>query len=908
MTDYQGSTWAKWDLHVHTPDSLVSQYNGDWEKFIEDIEGLPPEFKVIGINDYIFIDGYQRILLEKAKGRFKNIELFLPVIELRVDKFGGSKSNMSKINYHIIFSDQISPEVIQAQFLNALASAYQVLPQYEDIAGNGKWSALPTKESLSELGELIISSVPDEQKAHFGSSLQEGFNNFCVNFDKLHEILSRPHFDGKFLTAVGKTEWADIKWNDQSIADKKNIINQTDLVFISSAKTQDYFKARKSLSTSNVNDRLLDCSDAHRFSSSEDKDRIGKCYTWLKADCTFEGLRQALYEFDGRVEINENKPIAPPLRIESVSFNFPEETQILAGEHKDLFCFSGVHQFNFSPYLTCLIGGRGSGKSTLINLIHETFKPGQNVFFKSNKVILDTAHFDDYVTIESSVTGEQIEFLGQNSIEQFATNSKVFSEAIFSRLKKFDSGEEINEIRMLTNNCTSELENCRRDISELFATRAKLKEKKLEFIANEKIVASYQSEKYTELTLQVANLSNVIQTNNKWKSLTSDLITNLQELIQNSKATNLSNDEGNIFGYHYLSSIESLEELLIGVKSTEEIKEANEEEKAVLASLEKFRIELDSYLASKGLSKENLADVSNTQEALSRLNQELPDLEAFIAMLEEKVESYEVDRAHISKYEALINDSLSFVNNQLEDVSDEVKTINLTFDWDLSLFFRDLVEKMCESINNSELDINIRNHNVARCLEGIDFRNIESQEQFLASISGDGVTTKTLKSYFESQNHFELFLIDIEMSIFNVEKYGRINVFYDGRPIQNTSFGQRCTAAIVALIMLGNTPIIIDEPEAHLDSNLIAKYLVELVKNVKKNRQIIFATHNANFVVNGDAELIHILSMTEEKVTAAKETSIENMEYREKLLSLEGGADAFKKRDKKYFPSILIRA
>ena len=78
-------------------------------------------------------------------------------------------------------------------------------------------------------------------------------------------------------------------------------------------------------------------------------------------------------------------------------------------------------------------------------------------------------------------------------------------------------------------------------------------------------------------------------------------------------------------------------------------------------------------------------------------------------------------------------------------------------------------------------------------------------------------------------------------------------------------------------VMLGNTPIIIDEPEAHLDSNLIAKYLVELVKTVKKNRQIIFATHNANFVVNGDSELIHILTMSDSKVTNSCETSIENM-------------------------------
>jgi len=71
------SIWRKWDLHVHTPESLVHQYGGDdpWPQFIRELESLPPEFKVIGINDYLFLDGYKRILKEKAAGKFQNIDL-----------------------------------------------------------------------------------------------------------------------------------------------------------------------------------------------------------------------------------------------------------------------------------------------------------------------------------------------------------------------------------------------------------------------------------------------------------------------------------------------------------------------------------------------------------------------------------------------------------------------------------------------------------------------------------------------------------------------------------------------------------------------------------------------------------------------------------------------------------------
>ena len=57
MHDTSGSQWRKWDLHVHTPYSLFHRYPGEleeaWELFLQDLENLPPEFKVIGVNDYI---------------------------------------------------------------------------------------------------------------------------------------------------------------------------------------------------------------------------------------------------------------------------------------------------------------------------------------------------------------------------------------------------------------------------------------------------------------------------------------------------------------------------------------------------------------------------------------------------------------------------------------------------------------------------------------------------------------------------------------------------------------------------------------------------------------------------------------------------------------------------------------
>src|SRR5258706_14092648 len=160
---YRGSEWNKWDLHVHTPESPVQNSPGSekaWDLFLEDLEKLPPEFKVIGINDYIFLNGYRKVISARKAGRLKNLSLVLPVVELRIDKFGGTNSDLSKINFHVIFSNELDAEVIQSQFLNAITSRYVLSPQYDHIRESGKWAAVPTLDSLQKLGEIIINTSP----------------------------------------------------------------------------------------------------------------------------------------------------------------------------------------------------------------------------------------------------------------------------------------------------------------------------------------------------------------------------------------------------------------------------------------------------------------------------------------------------------------------------------------------------------------------------------------------------------------------------------------------------------------------------------------------------------------------------------------------------------------------------
>jgi len=899
----KGSEWRKWDLHVHTPDSLINGYTGEdvWEEYLKDLESLPPEFKVLGINDYIFIDGYRRLREEKKKGRLKNIDLLLPVIELRIDKFGGSKSHFSRVNYHVIFSDEIDPDIIQAQFLNALPTKYILSPEYEHFRTGGKWNALATKKSLEDLGNLIIGSVPAEKRKDFGSPIVEGFNNLCFKLDDIREVLESHYFQEKTMTAVGKTEWADIKWNDNTIADKKTIINGANWVFISGANVGVCQKAKNSLTESQVNDRLLDCSDAHVFQAkTENKDRLGKCFTWIKGDPTFEGLRQAFFEFDGRVHIGDNAPLDPPLTIKSVTITFPANAKI----GNDDFCFRGTHTVNLSPNLTCIIGGRGTGKSMLLNLIHEKLYPGQNRFFKDNSISSDKRlDVSTCVSIDGDSEQKVIEFLSQNEVVEFALNQDRFTTAIFSRLTKLDSKNVLADSSKKLQTHLSDIDEQIKRIRSRATLEQSIEAAKKELQTNRNLIASLESQDYKNISNDLSTKTKALQVLQSSKQSLADLIGELQTIMDNRVP--LADKAQNIYD-------ELIEEIYTAIqtninKSKDEARftESNALEIKLESDVAALKVQLDDYLRKQGLSNENLLDIGRANKRIAELEEKIRLDEAQSKKVLEKIEAFSFNAKLKNNYDEAIISQLEPINLRLKALNGEVKPIELKYDYDFEKAKVALVDAILALLPHEETSRAIRNDHLASVLFQVMPDKVESlaHNKFLEILSSEKQQRKTgevLGRYFTDKTNYEIYKLLIKRVFSDVDQYKQIIVSYDSKPLQNSSFGQRCTAAIVVLLLLGNTPIIIDEPEAHLDSSLIANYLVDLVKGTKRQRQIIFATHNANFVINGDAELIHVLSMDATHRTTITPTTIENLDHREKLLSLEGGKKAFLQRERRY--------
>lgn len=123
------------------------------------------------------------------------------------------------------------------------------------------------------------------------------------------------------------------------------------------------------------------------------------------------------------------------------------------------------------------------------------------------------------------------------------------------------------------------------------------------------------------------------------------------------------------------------------------------------------------------------------------------------------------------------------------------------------------------------------------------------------------------------------------------------------RPLNKLSTGQQCTAILHMLLLDNPDPLLMDQPEDNLDNAFIAERIVTELRDAKTSRQFLFATHNANIPVFGDAEWIGVFTAEDKRgsLTLEAQGSIDVPAIRDQVAKiLEGGRDAFIQRKEKY--------
>lgn len=123
------------------------------------------------------------------------------------------------------------------------------------------------------------------------------------------------------------------------------------------------------------------------------------------------------------------------------------------------------------------------------------------------------------------------------------------------------------------------------------------------------------------------------------------------------------------------------------------------------------------------------------------------------------------------------------------------------------------------------------------------------------------------------------------------------SVTYHGKALSSHSLGQRASAMMLFLLsQKGNDLLLIDQPEDDLDSQTVYEEVVKLIRRLKPNQQFIFATHNANFPVLGDAETITTCSASDDGI-AISVGNIDDKSCQANIISImEGGPEAFERR------------
>lgn len=898
----RGSEWRKWDLHIHTPGTAKNDHYGNsdevWERYIDALE--KSDVTVFGITDYFSISNYIKVKEYQKQDRLKG-KFLLPNVEMRI--YPVTDKN-KLINIHAIFDPFLDVADIEREFFRQLQFTYN----------DASYSCIDN--DLAKLGRIVQNNpnLADDV------AIKKGIDAFAVSYEALKKVIDKAFFKGHVIIALsngtkdGVTGILNQEGNMQPL--RKEITRMSDIILSGNPGDVEYFSGAKTsveevVSTYGSLKPCIIGSDAHSLDKVGvfPNDRI----TWIKADPTFEGLKQILFEPKERVRISDAMP------------DFKYDYNII--DHVVLNT-AGVwtQTIPLNQNLNTIIGGRSTGKSTLLASMAAKFQKIKNdENYDFIKGLSDNVHVFWRDGLEAD--NKEIEYFTQNEIANIISrrdSDKLFLEILTSlpnmreAYEKFKADEAAKfasiqakvslffEKRRQYNEKNAyvktlgDKEGIKREIEKFAKERDTIQRNltdKKELLERFQIAAKELADLRTKEVvmrqdLEILNLlssSNLLSINPSvsWLGLTEDISQKVSEEIQ--KVLAQSNSHLQDFVKDLISKEDNAFKALA--------REINEKQNA------------SDYQEGKKIFDEN-KNLSHVMEQISNLSKQILLINKESQILEELSKECKTIASD------LLNEHLSYLDmmNSIASVL-RIQHDNITLSAGYELK-KNLEEKLNECISLRSASMNALIVNV---IFQYQKKTKDSIKDCLADLLNKALKGEiTFKNGYDVQSFISMILSGNWFSL-------QYSVDYEGDNLSDMSPGKRSFVVLKLLLDFSDKkcPILIDQPEDNLDNRAIYNELVKYVREKKKERQIILVTHNPNIVVGADSEEVIVANQNGKNAPNDRgikfqyvHGSLENTSVRiaddnvpilyrcgirEHVCDiLEGGENAFRDRENKY--------
>lgn len=883
----RGSEWRKWDLHVHTPlTRLANGYDGGLAAFAQKVG--QEKLSAIGCTNYYCLVDNEVEQIREALTAEGVVATVFPNVEFRIEHPNDAGAY---INIHVIFSDQLSTASIN--------------------------------RSLSRL--QLINTTGDERAIYCSEqSIQEngvGFDNILVSLKTLLDQLQRDFQPGRdFVVGAlprGHGDFRPAPGDGRGSALAVEIDKKCHFMFGTDGDVDFYLNdpRRGELRPKPV----FSHSDAHNLAS------VGQRFTWVKADPTFPGLIQTIYEPSERVRIQHDSPM------EDYPKPFFSHIRASGPIMTDGVPSYATTDLPLNSNLVTIIGGRGTGKSLLLDTLYLSFDHDETI---SDPRLVRLSAQDFEVDYQKAPDEIQVCRFGDTSplsylhVRQGDIRSKVESPEKLSReirrLLRISSSEEVSEFDFEIANLLEKIAKRRswfhqedgnnNEINTIEFNQRRIRE-------NTALIETITTESNRDLIGQYSENAKEINDKRQIQNKIGQLVS----IVKSAKG-------------EVAISVEQVNELVPEEQKLPKVNfETLEESAASLnqtidSEIQNLTIkndEISQLFKKQGIDQDVaglLSKVDQYQRAIDDGSAALKSIEAQAIQLNREVsDRNEYTRAIKGELEAGVN-----------SIDDRFRSLKAGSDsWDQEQ--KSLVGRLLGDINVSgkiSFDVDRFYDGLSVCLNGRKFRSTNSESQigrirqklgvneykdYLDLINGQAIIEdetggkQTLDAFASESDYF----MSAEYDIFEYLYLYRhrstylvvsAEITYKGKQPDKLSVGQRGTFYVSMKLATDpfGSPFVFDQPEDDLDNEFIMTELVPIFREIKKYRQVIIATHNANLVVNADAEQV-IVAKNDDEVLSYESGSLEhtcevpNKGIREHVCTiLEGGRDAFENRELKY--------